>query len=520
MMRSRQLYLFIYFLLLVNTFTGFSQSSNGVIIIPNTTVFHPLEKVTVFCRGLGTLTVRDGKNRAYFKTEASDTVNFLAGGTAGTHTISLTDKNGKTVNTGFILEANTDINDGGKISELFHILHNGMFEDNKKGYFEMRWRDSSYKMYVPWDLDNNNVMNGIQYFVPHGDGLTNLLRKTQREDGMIWSFVAKDNTGNGSSAYFKTAYNSINYFREDGDVYFVRQPVDNHSDYNYVNMFYKHWRASGDNEWMKKTLPSAALALDYCYTDSIRWSKRFQLLKRPYCIDSWDFQVDDEYTPAAPVSNTMVVVPGKTKYGVFFGDNTGYYEACNQVAEMYDSTNQKDKAAIYRNRGAAILQNLIKLSWNGKYFTHFIDEDPAVKRNLGVDEKMQIAQGNMYSLNRGLPHYMNVDIIKTYQQLKKNLPIGSPGEWYAIYPPFQKGFGGHNEIWQYMNGGIAGHAIGELSRGAYENGYENYGSDILIRMLALGKKYNNKLWFSYTGSMLPPPSAPIFKTLSLADVAN
>ena len=91
-------------------------------------------------------------------------------------------------------------------------------------------------------------------------------------------------------------------------------------------MFYKHWKASGDNEWMKATLESAARALDYCVTDSIRWSKRFQLLKRPYCIDSWDFQVNDEYTPYAPISPTMVVVPGKTRYGIFFGDNTGYHE--------------------------------------------------------------------------------------------------------------------------------------------------------------------------------------------------
>ena len=30
-----------------------------------------------------------------------------------------------------------------------------------------------------------------------------------------------------------------------------------------------------------------------------------------------------------------------------------------------------------------------------------------------------------------------------------------------------------------MNGGVAGHAAGELARGAYENGYENYGSEIL-----------------------------------------
>ena len=499
----------------------FSQMSSKVFISSTAEKVKPFDKLHIVCIAAGTIVVKDGAGREYVRMNASPSLDFIAGGASGKQTILLIDKNGKAIgNSTFTLEANTNIDDGGRITSLFNLLKNGMINEDGKPYYDFYWRDTSYKFYVPWDLDNSNVMNGIQYFYPYGNGLTDLLRKTQREDGMIWSFVAKENDGSGSSAYFKTAYAPINFFREDKDAFFVRQPVDNHSDYNYVNMFYKHWRASGNNQWMKETLPSAALALDYCYTDSIRWSKRFQLLKRPYCIDSWDFQVDDEYTPAAPVSPTMVVVPGKTKYGVFFGDNTGYYEACNQLAEMYDSAHQKDKAVIYRNRGAAVLQNLIQLSWNGKFFTHFIDEDPAVKRNLGVGEKAQIAQGNMYSLNRGLPHEMNVNIIKTYQQLKENLPIGSPGEWYAIYPPFQKGFGSHNEIWQYMNGGIAGHAIGELARGAYENGYENYGSDILNRLLALGKKYSNKIWFSYTGSIPLPPAAPVFKTLAIAAVAN
>lgn len=515
--------LFMAWCLIADLFSAklLSQNVNKIYITSSCKKVQPLDTINLVCHSAGTISVKDGKGRAYVHMKAMLFNSFNAGGAAGIQTISLIDKNGKTIGySTFILEAKTDISDGGKMAELFKILYNGMIEEGKKGYNEIKWGDSSYKFYVPWDLDNNNVMNGIQYFVPYGDGLTNLLRQTQRADGMIWSFVATENDGAGSSAYFESAYGSLNFFRKDKDAFFVRQPVDNHSDYNYVNMFYKHWRASGNNEWMKKTLPSAALALDYCYTDSIRWSKRFQLLKRPYCIDSWDFQVNDEYTPAAPISPTMVVVPGKTKYGVFFGDNTGYYEACNQLAEMYDYSHQKEKAAIFRTRGAAILKNLIRLSWNGKYFTHFIDEDPSVKRNLGVDEKTQIAQGNMYSLNRGLPNEINRAIIKTYQQLKENLPIGSEGEWYSIYPPFPKGFSSHNEIWQYMNGGIAGHAIGELARGAYENGYENYGSDIIMRMLALGKKYSNKIWFSYTGSIPLPPAPPVFKPIDITASAN
>ncbi len=495
----------------------YAQQSNDLIILKKSEIIHPLEEVIVTSNETGTISVSDAKDREYFRSPATHIISFIAGGAPGIQKISFFDKNGKIKGTAvFTLEAQTMVDDGGKFNELFSILYKGMMNEGTKGYSEVKWKGNAYKFYVPWDLDNSNVMNGIQYFSPYGNGLTDLLRETQRNDGMIWSFVRSGDDYH----YYKTAYEHLGFFRNDNNVFFVRQPVDNHSDYCYVNMFYKHWKAGADNDWMLKTLPSAALALDYCYTDSIRWSKRFQLLKRPYCIDSWDFQVDDEYTPAAPISPTMVVVPGKTKYGVFFGDNTGYFEACNQLAEMYEFTGESAKAEIYRKRGEEIISNLLKLSWNGNFFTHFIDEDSTVKRKLGVDEKTQIAQSNMYSINRGLSHEINVAIIKTYLELKENLPQGSPGEWYAIYPPFERGFGSHGSKWQYMNGGVAGHAIGELARGAFENGYEEYGSDILIRLLDLGKKYNDHIYFSYTGSIPQPPAPPAFKTVDISSFAN
>jgi len=60
---------------------------------------------------------------------------------------------------------------------------------------------------------------------------------------------------------------------------------------------------------MKINLELAARALDLCVTDSIRWSNRFQLLKRPFCIDSWDCQIENNYTPETPIGKTMMVVP-------------------------------------------------------------------------------------------------------------------------------------------------------------------------------------------------------------------
>jgi hypothetical protein len=503
---------------LFSSFTIQGQPENKLAILKSSTLFRPLEDVVIATKTPGVLSVTDSRSKEYFRTLITGTVKFIAGGSPGVQKARLFDKKGRIISEmEFRVEPKTDISDNGKFSELFRLLYNGMLVYSPTGYEEVTWKGKTYRYFVNWVLDNNNTTRGMQYFSPYSRDLTDLLRENQKPDGMIWSFVQPDKD---DYHYYETAYTYLGYFSRGDGAWFVRQPVENHVEYNYVNMMYQNWKASGDNEWMKTGLNCAMRALDFCVTDTLKWSKKFQLLKRPYCIDSWDFQVDDEYTAPAPLSPTMVVVPGKTKFGIFFGDNTGYYEACNQLAEMLEFAGMKTDAEKYRNRGKEILDRIIALSWNGKYFTHFIDEDPAVKRNLGVDEKSQIAQGNMYSLNRGLTHEMNVAIINTYLDLRKRLPSGSPGEWYAIYPPFLKGFGQHDEVWQYMNGGMAGHAMGEMARGAFENGFEDYASGIMTYMLDLMKKSGNKLWFAYTGSIPAPPPQPVYKTVDISNVAN
>ena len=494
------------------------QKNGELLIVKESKVVRPLEDVLVVTDHSGTILVRDSREREYFRTKATGTVSFKAGGYPGIQSVTLLNKTGKTVAVrSFKMEAATSIEDGGRFGELFRLLHDGMLIYSPSGYEEITWKGKTYRYFVNWVLDNNNTMKGMQYFSPYSRDLVDLLRENQKPDGMIWSFIQPDRQ---DYHYYETAYSYLGYFDRNNGAWFVRQPAENHVEYNYVNMIYQHWKASGDTEWMKKNLDCAMRALDYCVNDSLKWSKRFRLLKRPYCIDSWDFQVDDKYTPDAPLSPTMVVVPGKTKFGIFFGDNTGYSEACFQLAEMLKYAGRIDEAATYTRRGKEILDRIIALSWNGKYFTHFIDEDPNVKRDLGVDEKSQIAQGNMYSLNRGLPHDINKAIINTYIDLKKRLPENSPGEWYSIYPPFEKGFTIHDAKWQYMNGGVAGHAIGEMVRGAYENGYEDYASDVMLRMLDLIKKAGNRLWFAYTGSIPAPPPRPEYKPLNISGQCN
>ena len=507
----------IYLVLL--TTIAFSQSIRPVLVVANDenqgesiTSAAPLEKISVLNATGKSVQVTDGKGNIYFSGPANPTATFRVSGALGKHTVTLSDKKGKSTALTLHIDAQTKIKDDGRYEDMFNLFYTSMQTDTGS----VSWNGKRYRHFVPWGLDHCHTMKGLKYFYDFGDEFIDLMRNVQREDGMIWSFVEHM----PNMDYYRTRDAWSGYTKKIGNKYFVRQPTENHPEYIFVKTIYQWWKASGNDAWMKQNLSAAAKALNYGMNDPARWSKRFQLLKRVYTIDSWDFQVDDEYTPDLGMTKTMIMDPEKSKFGIFFGDNTAYSMACRQLAEMYEHAGQPDEGVEFQERASAIDERLNALSWNGKFFTHFIEEDSTVKRNLGVDEKSQLAQSNAYSLNRGLSHDKSKAIIESYLNLKKHLPVGSPGEWYAIYPPFERGFDIHGAKWQYMNGGVGGHVAGELSRGAFEHGYESYGADILERLYELGKKYNNKIYFAYTGSIPPPPPAPTFKPVDLSTVVN
>ena len=481
------------------------------------TAAKPLDRLAVTTTGPGTVEVRDGAGARYFMAPAGGTTSFRVGGALGIQRVVVRDPAGAPrAAAEFTVDAATAVADGGKYHDMFALFRQGMNSDHPTGVATVEWNGRPFRIFVIWVLDNYHTGKGMKYFSPDMTGLVDIMRQTQREDGMIWSNMNL----NEAVYYYQTAYGPFGYVRKYGDRYFVRQPAENHPEYCYVSTIYQDWKATGDDRWMAQALPSARRALEYPVTDPARWSARFRLLKRVYTIDSWDFQVDDAYTPDIGLTNTMLIDPVRSKFGVFFGDNVSYAAACEELAEMLRHTGDAAGAVRYLRRAAEIRGRLDALSWNGRFFTHFIDEDPAVHRDLGVDERTQIAQGNAYALNRGVSAAQADAIIRTYEDLRAHLPPGSPGEWYAIYPPFPRGFGRHDGLWQYMNGGVGGHVAGELARGALEHGHEAYGRDILDRLTALGHAHGDKIWFAYTGAVPPPPPAPRFTPLDLTAAAD
>jgi len=67
------------------------------------------------------------------------------------------------------------------------------------------------------------------------------------------------------------------------------------------------------------------------YSDGrMEMDKKTKLVKRGYTIDTWDF----DYT-AGRHSWLNFQVNDDTYWGIMHGDNSGYYEAFNQMATLY-----------------------------------------------------------------------------------------------------------------------------------------------------------------------------------------
>jgi hypothetical protein len=486
-------------------------------------VVRPLQSVTAEATAAGTLSVLDGRGREYVRLASTGgPVTFTAGGAAGEHAVVLLDAAGKTVaSSAFVLEPRTAIEDeGGRMKELLRLARKTLERPNESGtptgVGTLDWRGRRFHYFVPWIRDHVHTMKGMKYFDGRGAEALDLFRLTQREDGMVWDFFAHGE----HPSFFETAYGPLGYARRYDELQMVRMPVEADVEYLFVEGVYFAWKQSGDDAWMARQLDAAVRAMDYSFTDRSRFSTKYGLLKRGYTIDTWDFQVDDPTTSSIfPRWGTLLVDPDRSKFGVMFGDNTGYAASCGYLAEMLERAGRGGEAARLRGREKDVRSRLDRVSWLGTHFRHWVPEDETVVRDLGVDERAQVSLSNTYSLNRGISREQAAAIIRRYQGIRAALPPGSPGEWYAIYPPFAKGFGSHAEPWQYVNGGVSPIFAGELARGAFAHGFESYGADVLSRVLDLARSSGDQIWFAYTGAY-PPTPEPRFTPVDLSRLAN
>jgi hypothetical protein len=467
-----------------------SNQQPSLVLSPAQAVYRPLDEVKVLGTGEGRLLLLDGEGVNYFDRDVKLPALFRPGGALGTHTVLLLDADRMLMGrASFSVDTHTEIREpSGEFQHLLDTLYWTMASD---GPVAARRHDGRVYIYwVDWLLDNTNTLKGMRYFWPEVRQGFEIFSVTQREDGMIWENHI-DRTPPESDWDRRFKYGDFSRSADGGFVGLRRAPVENHVEMYFLEALYLVWKTTGDDGWMRQHLDRALHAVRYSTGDPYRWSKKFGLLKRGLTIDTWDFLCDSE---AALVGGDIMVIDlEKTHFGIFFGDNTGFIAGCRYLAEMLERADRGQDAQEMHKLAHQLEERLNGISWNGRFYTHWVPEDPEFRPDLGVDMSSQVSLSNAYTLNRGIAQGKASAIIKSYEAIRKQMPETSPGEFYSIYPPFTKGFGSEQGIWDYVNGGVLACTAGELARGCFQHGYEQYGVDILRRVHDITKRHHDFL---------------------------
>ena len=445
--------------------------------------------------GPATLLIFDGRGRPVgsfplMLAEGFGAVEVLPRGAIGDHWAALVLPDGRQVAGGTLyrLEADTVIRTGVPAFDQLYERVKGFMAAKRLSYQLDDGVVTGYRSPdspLLWLRDHYYQNRAFRYFERELTSLPEANRRVQAPDGSLPDFLARPEWG----------------------IPAARTPVEADVEFLYVQLIYETWKTSGDTAWMLSMLPSAQKAINYTLTAPERWEPTLGLVKRPFTIDTWDF----EYGPTTrhPVTGEPAPrhwIDDQTKWGIFHGDNTGLAEALRSLAAMEEVAGQGELAAQRRSLANDIMVRLNQLSWNGNFYTHHVKLVPFDVP--GVDEATQLSLSNAIALNRGvLSPEQGRAILAEYQRRLNDPRRIAFAEWYSIDPPFPAGsFGLDGRVGElpgtYVNGGIMPLVGGELSRGAFRYGYEAYGFDILHRYDELIRRTGaTYLWYYPTGGI-------------------
>ena len=175
---------------------------------------------------------------------------------------------------------------------------------------------------------------------------------------------------------------------------------------------------------------------------------------------------------------------------IMHGDNSGVYQAMLQLAFFNDKLGNTQKANYCRQRAEILKDNMFKYLWNGNFFRHQLCING---EEFDEFENVRLSLSNPYDVNRGVTNLEQArSIIAEY--IKRRATTDYFAEWFSIDPPYKHFM--RYESGEYVNGAISPFTAGELAKAAFNNGYEEYGYDILERFIDLVKR-DNGIFFLY-----------------------
>ncbi|MGN0179342.1 MAG: MGH1-like glycoside hydrolase domain-containing protein [Monoglobaceae bacterium] len=340
-----------------------------------------------------------------------------------------------------------------------------------------------------WIRDHVHVMKAMRHWDYNLDSFLNFIIDTQRDDGQFYELIKQYD-----DAHWSFVNEDCYIMYPDDNLSLVRLELEADIEYLVVEGAMYLYRTTGDDEWLKKVLPKLEKGIDYITSDEKRWDKERGLVKRPFTIDTWDF-VDK--TPNGTPGNNRKIEEG-TLMSIMHGDNSGVYQAMNQLAWFNRRLGNEEKALSWERRAEELKGNIFKYLWNGKFFMHQLHLN-----HDGVDNKEseRLSLSNTYDINRGVTNTeQSRKIIEEYMERRNTTECFA--EWFSIDPPYEKFY--TYSPGRYVNGSISPFTAGELAKAAFNNGYEEYGWDIITRFMKLVER-DGTAYFLYDVDSKPQP---------------
>jgi hypothetical protein len=362
--------------------------------------------------------------------------------------------------------------EAGKYSILLNDLKSNLFKNESLRIVELDGQQR--QMFITWVRDHIHTMKAYKYWEKDMASYIAFFMGRANQKGMYFDYAMSYKNENVGQLFFTNCFDRQFYFVDvENQNFFFRMPMEADLEYILVEGVYTNWQTSGDTAYLKQWLPVLVKGMKYEMTDPLRWSSKYLLVKRPYTIDTWDFSSQHDSLKSVDRLLGHIDNTEKTPKGIMHGDNSGMYQACRQLADMFAAVGQYGEAKTWDLQAEIFLQRLNSVCWNGKYYSHFITEDP-YPAHIKSDPLNSVGLSNTYSMNRRTTTpEMAASIIETYRQIGEKTKHESLAPWYGIYPFIHPHFGNY-AVGEYMNGAILPLVGGELCKAAFQNGYERF----------------------------------------------
>lgn len=362
---------------------------------------------------------------------------------------------------------------GPSVGRMIEFLRNTVSKERRLLFVD----DRVLMVCINWIRDHVHMMKAFKHWEHDILSFYQFILDNQSEEGWYYELIKQIDDIHWSYVHpeFMRKYPEDN-------VAATRLELEADIEYLMVEGAMQIYRVTGDDAWIQAALPKLEKGIDYMTSHPDRWEPTLGLCKRPFTIDTWDF------TYGKPGSNRKI--EPDTPMSVMHGDNSGVYDAMMSLAWLRRRFGDEQKAAEWEKRAADLKANMYKHLWNGKFFMHQLHLGHA-----GADdqEANRLSLSNAYDLNRGVTDLeQSVAILNEYRSRRETTDAFA--EWFSIDPPYPK-FGDH-PCGKYVNGGITPFTAGELAKAAFRSGMEEYGWDILQRLMAMLER-DHTIFFIY-----------------------